>query len=83
MSRILVSGCGLMGPAIAKDCAESKDVTKVVCCDIDGEQLKRCSEFVSNEKVETSKLDLTDYRTFVEKMERIERITTFVTAAAI
>jgi lysine 6-dehydrogenase len=72
VSRICVLGCGLMGPAVVKDCAESEDVTRVVCCDIDEEQLKKCSEFVSNEKVEPLKLDLTDYRAIVEEMERVD-----------
>lgn len=67
--KILVLGCGLMGPAAAKDCCESKDVTNVVGCDIDEGQLKKCSAFVSNKKFESSKLDLTDYSALVERME--------------
>lgn len=62
-------GCGLMGPTVAKDCAESNDVTKVVGCDIDGEQLKKCEKFVSNRRFETSKLDLKDHEALVERMK--------------
>ena len=69
MSKILVLGCGLMGPVIAKDCSESDYVTAVVGCDIDEEQLKRCSKIVSNAKFETSKLDLTDYGAIVKRLE--------------
>ncbi|KYK36363.1 MAG: hypothetical protein AYK19_01065 [Theionarchaea archaeon DG-70-1] len=67
--KILVCGCGLMGPAVAKDCAESTDVTTVVGCDIDEEQLRKCSQFVSSTKFEEVKLDLTDYRTLVKRMK--------------
>jgi lysine 6-dehydrogenase len=69
MSTILVLGCGLMGPVIAKDCAESKDITMVSGCDISNKQLKICSKFVSNKKFESFKLDLTDYEALVEKMK--------------
>ncbi|MGD2249252.1 MAG: saccharopine dehydrogenase C-terminal domain-containing protein [Candidatus Methanofastidiosia archaeon] len=69
MSTILVIGCGLMGPVIAKDLAEHKDITMVSGCDIDEKQLKICSKFVSNKKFESFKLDLTDYEVLVENMK--------------
>jgi lysine 6-dehydrogenase len=69
MTRILVAGCGLMGPAVAKDCCESEDVTKVVGCDIDETQLKRCTQHVSNEKFERFKLDLNDHEALSRKMK--------------
>ncbi len=61
-----------MGPTIAKDCAESTDVTKVVGCDIDEEQLERCSHFVSTRKFEPVRLDLTDGKALVEQMKGIQ-----------
>lgn len=69
MSKILVLGCGLMGPTVARDCAESGVVTKVVGCDIDPERLKRCSEFVDNPKFEAVRLDITDHDALVEQMQ--------------
>jgi lysine 6-dehydrogenase len=70
--KILILGCGLMGPVIAKDCAENDDITEVVGCDFDEEQLKKCSKFVSNKKFRTSKLDLTDYGTLVEILDNFD-----------
>ncbi|MBU7018839.1 MAG: saccharopine dehydrogenase NADP-binding domain-containing protein [Theionarchaea archaeon] len=67
--NILVVGCGLMGPAIAKDCAQNKEVTHVEGCDIDEEQLKRCLKIVSNNKFETSILNLNNYEALVKKMK--------------
>lgn len=68
MSKILVLGCGLMGPTVARDCAESDEVSNVVGCDIDEGRLKECSEFVDNAKFETAKLDITDHAALVEEM---------------
>jgi lysine 6-dehydrogenase len=70
--RILVLGCGLMGPVIAKDCTEDNEVAKIVGCDFDEEQLRKCSKFVSNRKFGTSKLDLTDYETLVDKLDSFD-----------
>lgn len=70
--KILVLGCGLMGPTVAKDCVENKDVTKVVGCDIDEEQLKKCSQFVANKKFETSKLDITDHEALLKRIENFD-----------
>ncbi|GAF86414.1 unnamed protein product, partial [marine sediment metagenome] len=56
MSKIIVLGCGLMGPTVAKDCAEDDAVSKVLACDIDVEKLRKAEEFVSNPKLETAKL---------------------------
>lgn len=66
MSKILVLGCGLMGPAIAKDCAESEEVSRVVGCDIDEDKLGKTAEFVANKKFETVKLDITDHESLVK-----------------
>ena len=68
MSKILVLGCGLMGPAVSKDCAKSDEVTRVVGCDIDPERLMRCSEFVGSPKFRAVKLDITDHKALVERM---------------
>ncbi len=68
MSKILVLGCGLMGPTVARDCAESDEVARVVGCDIDPERLKKCSEFVGSPKFEAAKLDITDHEALVERM---------------
>jgi lysine 6-dehydrogenase len=68
LSRILVLGCGLMGPTVAKDCAESDEVTEVVGCDVDQEKLDRAVEFVSNPKFEAVKLSVTDHDALVEGM---------------
>ena len=65
-------GCGLMGPIVAKDCCETDGITHVVGCDIDGEQLQRCTEFVAHEKFESSKLDATDYAALVHKMRGVD-----------
>lgn len=58
-----------MGPTIAKDCAQNKEVTRVEGCDIDEEQLKRCLKFVSNNKFETSTLDLNNHEALVKRMK--------------
>ena len=58
-----------MGPAIAKDCAHNKEVTRVEGCDIDEEKLRRCVNIVSHNKFETSILDLNNQEALVKKMK--------------
>lgn len=48
--KILILGMGLMGPAVAKDCAEAPEVTKVTGCDVDKDKLRAAQECVSNPK---------------------------------
>jgi lysine 6-dehydrogenase len=68
MSKIVVLGCGLMGPTIARDCAEDASVSRVLACDIDYERLEKAEEFVSNPKLETAKLSVTDHGALVEHL---------------
>jgi len=68
LSKILVLGCGLIGPTAAKDCAESAEVTKVVGCDVDEEKLKKAEEFVASPKFETASIDVTDHEALVDTM---------------
>ncbi len=68
LSKILVLGCGLMGPTAAKDCAESAEVTKVLGCDFDEEKLKKAKVFVANRKFETASIDVTDHEALVSTM---------------
>ncbi|MCW4048180.1 MAG: saccharopine dehydrogenase NADP-binding domain-containing protein [Candidatus Bathyarchaeota archaeon] len=58
--KILILGMGLMGPSIAKDCAEATEVTKVLGCDIDEVKLTQAEEYVQNTKFEIQVLSVTD-----------------------
>lgn len=69
MSKILVLGCGLMGPTIAKDCAGNDKVSTVMGCDIDESRLIKAAKFVANPKFETAKLNITDHSALVEKLK--------------
>lgn len=68
LSKILVLGCGLMGPTAAKDCAESAEVKRVVGCDVDEEKLNKAEEFVASPKFETTLIDVTDHEALVDMM---------------
>ncbi|MGD2142683.1 MAG: saccharopine dehydrogenase C-terminal domain-containing protein [Candidatus Bathyarchaeota archaeon] len=72
MSKIMVLGCGLMGPTIAKDCTESKEVSEVLACDIDQKKLEQVEEFVSSSKLKTFKLSVTDHKTLVKQMKEYD-----------
>lgn len=69
MTKIMVIGMGLMGPTIAKDCAEASEVTKVLGCDIDEAKLREAEVFVDNPKFETVILSATDHEALVDKMK--------------
>lgn len=66
--KVLVLGMGLMGPTIAKDCAEEADVTEVTGCDIEKEKLEEAIKFVNNEKFNTEIVNVTDHDKLSEKM---------------
>ncbi|MGD2200178.1 MAG: saccharopine dehydrogenase C-terminal domain-containing protein [Candidatus Bathyarchaeota archaeon] len=68
MSKIMVLGCGLMGPTIAKDCVESDEISEVLACDIDEGKLRDVESFVSNPKLKTAKLSVTDHNELALRM---------------
>ena len=67
--RILILGMGLMGPTIAKDCAEDPMVKKVTGCDIDNKKLEEALEYVDNPKFDTEVLSVLDHEKLVKKMK--------------
>jgi lysine 6-dehydrogenase len=67
--KILVLGMGLMGPAVAKDCAEDPKAVKVTGCDIDDAKLKAAKKYVSNKKFDTKKVDITSHESLVSAMK--------------
>ncbi len=67
--RILILGLGLMGPTIAKDCAEAEDVTKVTGCDINQARLDEVYGYVDNPKFDVEILSVLDHDKIVAKME--------------
>jgi lysine 6-dehydrogenase len=66
--KILVLGMGLMGPAIAKDCAKDQQTKKVTGCDIDDTKLKTAKKYVDNKKFDTKKVDITNHEQLVAAM---------------
>lgn len=67
--RILILGLGLMGPTIAKDCAEAEDVTKVTGCDINQVRLDEVYKYVDNPKFDVEVLSVLDHDKMVSKMK--------------
>ncbi|MCB2173210.1 saccharopine dehydrogenase NADP-binding domain-containing protein [archaeon] len=67
--KILVLGMGLMGPTIAKDCAEDPMVTKVTGCDIDKKKLDEAKKYVNNKKFDIEVLSVLDHEKVVKKMK--------------
>lgn len=72
--RILVLGLGLMGPTIAKDCAESPKVSKVTGCDIDKKKLQEAVIYVNNPKFDTEELSVLDNEKLVKKMKNYDLV---------
>ena len=66
--KILILGMGLMGPTIAKDCAEAEDVSKVTGCDIDKGKLDEALKYVDNPKFDVEMLSILDHGKLVAKM---------------
>lgn len=67
--KIIVLGMGLMGPAVAKDCAEDLNIKKVTGCDIDDTKLKVAIKYVNNRKFDTKKVDITSHDQLVTAMK--------------
>ncbi|MFA9437123.1 MAG: saccharopine dehydrogenase NADP-binding domain-containing protein, partial [Candidatus Bathyarchaeota archaeon] len=72
--RILILGLGLMGPTIAKDCAEAENVTKVTGCDIDQARLDEVSKYVDNTKFDVEVLSVLDHEKMVSKMKSYDLV---------
>ncbi len=67
--KILVLGMGLMGPTVAKDCAEDPKTSKVTGCDIDDSKLAAAKEYVGSNKFDTKKVDITSHDQLVAAMK--------------
>ena len=67
--KILILGLGLMGPTIAKDCAEAEDVIKVTGCDINQARLDEVYSYVDNPKFDVAILSVLDHEKMVAKMK--------------
>ncbi|MFH1179366.1 MAG: saccharopine dehydrogenase C-terminal domain-containing protein [Candidatus Bathyarchaeota archaeon] len=72
--KILVLGMGLMGPTIAKDCAEASEVSKVTGCDIDKKKLDDAVKYVKNSKFDTSVLSVLDHEKLVKKIKEYDLV---------
>ncbi len=67
--KILVLGMGLMGPAVAKDCAEDPETVRVTGCDIDEGKLATATKYVDNKKFNTMQVDITNHEQLVAAMK--------------
>jgi lysine 6-dehydrogenase len=67
--KILILGMGLMGPAIAKNCSEDPEVTKVTGCDIDKDKLASAKKYVNSKKFDAASLSVTDRDALTKKMK--------------
>ena len=69
MRKIRVLGCGLKESTIARDCAESGEVPKVVIGDTDEKKLEKAKKNIANPKLETAKLSVNDHDALVERLK--------------
>jgi lysine 6-dehydrogenase len=67
--KILVLGMGLMGPTVAKDCAEDPETVRVTGCDIDEAKLAAAKKYVDNRKFDTRKVDITSHGQLIAAMK--------------
>jgi len=74
MSKILVLGMGLMGPTVARDCAEEPGVSKVLGCDIDEAKLEAAKKYVDNPKFGTLKVSVTDHNALVKALKGFDAV---------
>lgn len=58
MLRVVVFGSGLMGSAVAKDLARSRNVEKVVVCDVDSNRLREFTRRGSSSKIHAKRHDV-------------------------
>jgi len=70
--KVLVLGMGLMGPAIARDCAEAPEVTEVTGCDLDLGKLESAKTYVNNQKFDTAPIDITDKDALAGRMRSFD-----------
>ena len=80
MSKILVLGMGLMGPTVARDCAEELEVSKVLGCDIDEAKLEAAKKYVDNPKFGVLKVSVTDHNALVKALKGFDAVVNCTTA---
>jgi len=72
--KILVLGMGLMGPTVAKDCAEAQGVSKVTGCDIDKDKLRAAEVYVGSPKFDAANISVTDRKALADKMRGYDAV---------
>ncbi|MBI4551635.1 MAG: saccharopine dehydrogenase family protein [Candidatus Latescibacteria bacterium] len=70
--NVAVLGAGRMGTVIAKDLADSPDVSNVIVGDVSRAGLDRCAAFVQSPKLSTAVLDVSDRGALIALMTPVD-----------
>lgn len=70
--KVLVLGCGMMGLAIAKDMAESSDVSDVIVADHDNKKADQVVALLKNDKISGNRIDVKDGRATTRLMKTVD-----------
>lgn len=60
MKFLVLGGCGIQGRTVLHDLASDKNVDKVICADIQFDELSQIADFTNMDKIETSAVDAKD-----------------------
>jgi len=64
--KVMVLGAGLMGPVIARNLVESREVTAVTIADMDKGRLHRAQDWIASKKLSTKELNVSDEKAAVK-----------------
>jgi lysine 6-dehydrogenase len=74
MKILVLGGAGSMGMVTTRDLAESRNVSKVIVCDVSKERLEQVAKWVGSEKLSTKKLDASNHRSLVDVMKKVDAV---------
>ena len=70
--KVLVLGCGLQGKAAVYDLSKSKDVSKIVCVDLNINNIYEYSKFLDMKKIELQKLNIMKRMELIGLMKNVD-----------
>ncbi len=72
MKFLVLGGCGIQGRTVLYDLASDENVDKVICADIQFDELSKISDFTNMEKIQTIAVDAKDVSTLTNLFKQCD-----------
>ncbi len=72
MKFLVLGGCGIQGRTVLHDLASDKNVDKVICADIQFDELSKIADFTNMDKIETITVDAKDVNALTDLFKQCD-----------